>query len=89
MTPRGTLERATDHTRRKPPSSTPSPRSPPRADLEDACAPISAAGPSLAFLVSPHDRAEGGEVRRKKKASDQERVKKEAEVSGLLKEVEG
>jgi hypothetical protein len=51
--------------------------------------PVSAAGPSLASLASAHGRAEGGEVRRKKKAIDQERVKKVAEASGLFKEAKG
>jgi hypothetical protein len=43
-------------------------------------------GPSLAFLASGHGRAEGGEVKMKEKASDQERVKKAAEAGGLFKE---
>jgi hypothetical protein len=50
---------------------------------------VSAARPSLGSLVSAHGRAEGGEVRRKKRASDQGRVKKAAKASGLFKEAEG
>jgi hypothetical protein len=46
-------------------------------------------GPSLGFLASAHGRAEGGEVKRKDKASDQERVKKAVEAGRLFKESEG
>jgi hypothetical protein len=38
MTPREKQERANDQTRRRPPPSTPSRRSPPREDLKHACA---------------------------------------------------
>jgi hypothetical protein len=48
--------------------------------------PVSVARPSLA---SSHDRAEGGEVRRKKKATNQERVKKAAGQVGYLKRLRG
>jgi hypothetical protein len=48
--------------------------------------PISTARPSLASLASAHGRAGGGEVRKKKRASDQGRVKKAAKASGLFKE---
>jgi hypothetical protein len=51
--------------------------------------PVSAARPSLASLASAHGRAEGGEVRRKKRASDQGQAKKAAKASGLFKEAKG
>ena len=47
---------------------------------------VSAARPSLA---PAHGRAESGEVTKKKRASDQGRVKKIARASGLFKEAEG
>jgi hypothetical protein len=47
--------------------------------------PVSTAGPSLASFASTHGCVEGGEVKRKKKADDQERVKKAAEAGGLFK----
>jgi hypothetical protein len=50
---------------------------------------ISAARPSLASLASAHGHAEGGEVRRKKRTSDQGQVKKAAKASGLFKEAKG
>jgi hypothetical protein len=51
--------------------------------------PVSTVGPSLASLASAHGRAEGGEIKRKEKASDQERVKKAVEAGGLFKEARG
>jgi hypothetical protein len=44
--------------------------------------------PGVLHLASAHGRAEG-EVKRKEKASDQERVKKAAEAGGLFKEARG
>jgi hypothetical protein len=61
-TPRGTLERAIDHTRRK---------LPPRADLEDACAYRQCGEAILAPLAPAHGCAESGEVVKKNRASDQ------------------
>jgi hypothetical protein len=50
---------------------------------------ISVVRPSLAPLAPAHGRAESGEVTKKKRASDQGRVKKIARASGLFKEAEG
>jgi hypothetical protein len=50
---------------------------------------VSTARPSLASLASAHGRAEGGEVRKKNRESDQDRVKKAARASGLFKEDKG
>jgi hypothetical protein len=51
---------------------------------------VNAVRPSLAPpLASAHGRTEGGEARKKKRASDQGRVKKAARASGLFKEAEG
>jgi hypothetical protein len=47
---------------------------------------VSTARTSLASLASAHGCAEGGEVRKKKRASDQGRVKKAARASRLFKE---
>jgi hypothetical protein len=84
--PRGTLEQATDHARRKPPPSHRVLRGWTRRTLAHA---VSAARPSLASLASTHGHAEGGEVRKKKSASDQGRMKKIANTSGLFKEAKG
>ena len=51
-----------------------------------ACASRQHGGPSLSFLASGHGRVEGEEVKRKEKASDQERVEKAARAGGLFKE---
>jgi hypothetical protein len=45
--------------------------------------------PEVLHLASTHGRAEGGEVKRKEKASDQERVKKATEAGRLFKEARG
>jgi hypothetical protein len=50
---------------------------------------VSLMGPPLTSLASAHGRAERGEEKRKKKASDQERVKKAAEAGRLFIEDEG
>jgi hypothetical protein len=45
---------------------------------------ISTVGPCLALLASVHGRAEGGEMKKKEKASDKERVEKAARAGGLF-----
>jgi hypothetical protein len=45
--------------------------------------------PLLPFLLPAMVHAEGGEVKKKEKTSDQERVKKAAEAGGLFKEAGG
>jgi hypothetical protein len=50
---------------------------------------VCTARPSLAPLASAHGHAKSGEVIKKKKASDQGRVKKIDRASELFKEAEG
>jgi hypothetical protein len=82
-------ERATDHTRRKLPPSTLSHQNPPRADLEDACAYRRHGEANPCPSAPAHGCAESGEAKKKKKASDQGRVKKIARASELFEGAEG
>jgi hypothetical protein len=80
------MEQATDHTHRKLLRVLRVPEVLQGWTRRTLALPLNTVGPSLASLASAHGRAEGGEVRRKKRASDQGRVKKLAEASGLFKE---
>jgi hypothetical protein len=79
-----------DHTWRKLPPSTPDHQNLLREDLGTLALAVGTTRPALAPLAPTHGRAESGEVKKKKKrANDQERVKKTATRRGLFKGVKG
>jgi hypothetical protein len=86
-TPRGTPERASDHTRRRLPLSTLSPQIPPREDSGGRLRfPSAGQRPFLPFFPLAMAHSEREEAGKKKKANEREQVGRAARTSGLFKE---